>query len=349
MEKVLDIPLHHQKLPYWCWVAVSASIIHYYNKDDIQQCDLATRELTSDTESGVSQSCCPPRGDSPCDQPWYVGDVLKHYYFFHQLIDKPASFNVIKAEIDAGHPMVVRLEWEEGMNPNPAHFILLCGYAQKGGDDYIIIEDPAHSHSENDEVSGHHEYMYDDLFTHYIGTAETKWTHTYFTQPHKPSSDKENNEDEQNFDTSDTSDLDLTFLDDNSSTQNQQDTAKSKQKVHLLATKIAEIASEASDYYYETQEIAQDILTRVTVDDSGTALTNARNAGSLTYRAARELKKASRSLHRVHLLYAKVVNSKNQEEVNLYLQQLSKERTKIELAIKEMMNYKHEMDFMKED
>ncbi len=345
MEKILDIQLHHQKLAYWCWVAVSASIIHYYNKDDIQQCDLATRELTSDTRSGVSQSCCPPAADSPCDQPWYVGEVLKHYYFFNQLIDQPASFDDIKAEIDAGHPLVVRLEWQEGMNPNPAHFILLCGYAQKGGDDYVIIEDPAHSHLENDEVSGHHEYMYDDLFAHYIGTVETKWTHTYFTHPNPNPQPP----DEAVTDTPKTSEPEVTVLDDTSSNPTPQDTFKSKNKVHLLATKIAEIASEASNYYHETQEIAEEMLTKVRVDDDGTSLHNAKTAGSLAYRAARELKKASRSLHRVHLLYAKVLNSQSQEEVNLYLQQLSQERTRIELAIKEIMNYKHEIDFIKED
>ncbi len=344
MDKILDIQLHHQKLAYWCWVAVGTSIIHYYNEDDLQQCDLATRELTSDARSGVSKSCCPPTNNSSCDQPWYLGDVLKHYYLFHQFIAKPASFNEIQAEIDQGRPMVVRLEWEEGMNPNPAHFIIICGYAQKGGDNYVIIKDPAHSHLENDEGSGHHEYIYDDLFTHYIGTAQTKWTHTYFTQPNEHSSDESITKDDLT-NTSETPSS-AQHLENKLSTQ---DTSKSKNKVRSLAAKITEMASEASNYYHETQEIAQDILTNVTLDDGGTSLNNAKNAGSLAYRASRELKQASRALHRVHLLYAKVLDSQDQQEVNIYLQQLSKERTKIELAIKEIMNYKHEMDFVKED
>nr|MDJ0600218.1 hypothetical protein [Crocosphaera sp.] len=146
-----------------------------------------------------------------------------------------------------------------------------------------------------------------------------------------------------------TSDSDPNVLDDNLLMKDRLNLSKNKNKVRSLAAKITEMASEASNYYHETQEIAQDILTNVTLDDGGTSLNNAKNAGSLAYRASRELKQASRALHRVHLLYAKVLDSQDQQEVNIYLQQLSKERTKIELAIKEIMNYKHEMDFVKED
>ena len=325
-------------------MAVSASLIHYYNQEEIQQCELATRELTSDTRSGVSQSCCPPTNNSPCDQPWYVGDVLKHYYLFNQLIDQPATFDEIKAEIDQGHPLVVRLEWEEGLKHNPAHFIMICGYAQKAGDDYVIIEDPAHSHSEDDEVSGHHEYIYDDLFSHYIATTQTKWTHTYFTQPNPHKQPPPGKTTETTKTPNETTDPG-----DKSSQEKTQDLSKSENKVRLLAAKIAEMASEASNNYHETQEIAQDILTNVTLDDGGTSLNNAKNAGALAYRASRELKQTSRALHRVHLLSARVFDSQDQQEVNMYLQQISKERTRIELAIKEIMNYKHEMDFLKED
>lgn len=331
--EVLKFKLHHQELPYWCWVAVGGSIIHYYDKRDINQCDLATQELKISIDLGVSKSCCPPIKDSPCDQPWSVGDVLKHYSLFRDLITKPASFDQIKAEIDQKRPMVVRLEWQEGMKHNPAHFILLCGYVQKDGNNYVIIKDPGHDRSEEDDQESGHQYIYDDLFAHYIGTTETKWTHTYFTEPN-PNKQPHPGEVIDKI---------------TRPPKKPQDLSKSEEQVRLWAATIAEMASNGSKDYQETQETAQDIVTKINLEDGGVSLNNAKNAGSLAYSAARELKQTSRSLYRVLLLYAKVLDSQDQEEVNIYLQQVSKERTRIELAMQEIRKYKNEINLLKKD
>ncbi|NQZ64944.1 hypothetical protein, partial [Crocosphaera sp.] len=61
------------------------------------------------------------------------------------------------------------------------------------------------------------------------------------------------------------------------------------------------------------------------------------------------LKESSRALYRVDVLYTKVIDSQDPKEVNMYLQQMSKERTRVELALKEIMHCKHQMDVFKED
>ena len=211
-------------------------------------------------------------------------------------------------------------------------------------------------------MSGRHEYIYDDLISHYIGTTQTKWTHTYYTQPNPqlltedttntqtPSDSDPNLLDADKTDTQKKSDEKQNLVvDKKSSQQTSQDLLKSKNKVHLLATKIAEMASEASKHCYEGQEIAQDLLSRVSPNNGGTSLNNAKNAAGLAHQASRHLKESSRALYRVDVLYTKVIDSQDPKEVNMYLQQMSKERTRVELALKEIMHCKHQMDVFKED
>ena len=119
-----------------------------------------------------------PAGPGNIWDTWYSGSTCNVYGYLDQALSItgnlemswPASvpFAMIKAEIDAGSPVGVRVAWNNG----GAHFIAIKGYTEpQTGDSTIDIWDPQNGHSTQDFQSF--------PATYFSGGS---WTHTYFTQ-----------------------------------------------------------------------------------------------------------------------------------------------------------------------
>jgi hypothetical protein len=156
--KDLDFQMQKQEHSNWCWAAVSVSVDRFFDSGSSwQQCGMAHAELGLPCCEGTDQRCNKP-------------------FFLEQALDRvgrlkgspqpaPLSFSQIKLELDAGHPVGVRIEWNDGSG----HFVLITGYNETPGVQRLTIDDPFYDRS---RVS------YSGFLNRYQGSGA--WTGTFF-------------------------------------------------------------------------------------------------------------------------------------------------------------------------
>lgn len=158
-DNQLAFDCERQRQSQWCWAAVSVSISRYYRPASAwTQCALVSAELDQ-------PGCC--EDGRPCDEPWYLERALARVgHSDGGLAAGALSFPEIKAEIDAGRPIGVRIGWQGG----GGHFVVIEGYSREE-DGLLEVEDP---------LEGHAQVTRDALRHRYGGSGE--WTHTYRTR-----------------------------------------------------------------------------------------------------------------------------------------------------------------------
>jgi len=144
----------------WCWAATSTSVSHFYWLwSPWTQCKVANAEL------GRSD-CCNSSVPGPCNVPWYLDKALTRTNNFVSIMGQ-ATFQQVRAEIDAGKPVGARIGWNGG----GGHFMAIYGYSIVAGVEYFDIDDP---------IYGKSHLMVSDFANNYQGSGS--WTHTYFTK-----------------------------------------------------------------------------------------------------------------------------------------------------------------------
>jgi hypothetical protein len=147
----------------WCWAAVGVSVNRYFAPDS----NLSLRDLV-ETILNDPGAC---HRSSGLDQPAHLERVLRHLKVLKEPPRAGAlSFNDIRAQINAGLPVCVRVEWPD---LNSGHFVIIRGYAvTASGERWVDVADPAFGNST---------VPYDDFVNSYQGAGQ--WDYTFLVQP----------------------------------------------------------------------------------------------------------------------------------------------------------------------
>lgn len=157
----LAFTMQAQQQTQWCWSAVATSVSHFYDASSTwTQCAPANAELGETT-------CCQDGSSAACNRSWYLDLALDEVGHLDAWSSGAASFAGVRAEIDGGEPLGVRIGWSGG----GGHFLVIEGYLDDATDQ-VAVDDPWYGASD---------LAYSTLTTSYQGSGS--WTHSYRTQP----------------------------------------------------------------------------------------------------------------------------------------------------------------------
>jgi hypothetical protein len=126
----LGVELQPQEQTYWCWAAVVASIVAFFDpRDTATQCAVANAVLRRRT-------CCESGSSSDCNAEASLGRALDEAGHLAE-VHRTAEFANLQREIDAKRPMCGRIEWERGQG----HFLVIDGF-QQGAPEIVHVQDP---------------------------------------------------------------------------------------------------------------------------------------------------------------------------------------------------------------
>lgn len=159
--RILAFTMQTQQQTQWCWAAVATSTSLYYNPSSIwTQCKLVNAELGQTT-------CCTNGSTAACNQPWYLDNVLNTTGNLDAFSSGTMAFVDLRAEIDAGQPLGVRIGWSGG----GGHFVVIEGYKPGPAEQRVAIDDPWYGASD---------LTYTAFASSYRGSGS--WTHSYTTE-----------------------------------------------------------------------------------------------------------------------------------------------------------------------
>src|SRR5262249_39570096 len=181
----IGMGLQYQETTEWCWLAVAASVAHYYNRvTGITQCGLMTTIGHNINNGPVTVQCCPNR-EMLADHPSLSGvlsdpyttaaeECLENVGIPQQCIKSGGitdaldvggnnagyqgpnvSLQRIAAEVDAGRPVCVDITWPDGSS----HVVAIAGVLN----DLVLVLDPGH---------GETVIAYEDFPAQYFGGAK---------------------------------------------------------------------------------------------------------------------------------------------------------------------------------
>lgn len=142
----------------WCWAAVSSSVDHYFQPGSYStQCGIASQVIPG--------NCCehPDR----FDQPEMLQDALDAVGRLRGITGL-LTFDQLQAEINADHPVCIRIAWDDG----GAHYVALTGYqVLTSGVRTVDVADPFYANSTED---------FDMFPSYYHGGG--RWTASFLTK-----------------------------------------------------------------------------------------------------------------------------------------------------------------------
>ncbi len=126
----LGLAMEPQRNTEWCWAAVSASIARFYEtQSSWTQCAIVNLELGQTV-------CCAEGSASTCNRPFVLEAALALVDHLGRDFAGPLAFADITAEIDAGRPIGVCIDWTGG----GGHFVSIDGYSRE--DEMVEVRDP---------------------------------------------------------------------------------------------------------------------------------------------------------------------------------------------------------------
>ena len=147
----------------WCWAAVAATVARYFSESKFEQCDIAKKVLM------IQSDDCPDSTDKAAsfgDTLDILNKMLPRQLNNKALLGQPLRFDEIKAQIDSGRPVCVRIEWD---GDDGAHVVMISGYSSsKSGQQWLDISDPYYEDST---------VTYENFKDAYLDAG--KWTDTY--------------------------------------------------------------------------------------------------------------------------------------------------------------------------
>jgi len=153
-----------QREDMWCWVAVAASVDHYFDPTSTwSQCRIAGAVL------GKTTCCSDP--DS-CNQAGSLEDALRVVDNLKSVEDGPLAFDDVVKQLRLGRPVCVRIGWNE----DGGHFVAIRGCDPDAR--LVDVEDP---------LFPDWTIPYDELVSDYQGggnvPAGGTWTLTMLVRP----------------------------------------------------------------------------------------------------------------------------------------------------------------------
>lgn len=154
-----------QEQTQWCWAAVTASVVKYYDaQTSWKQCQIVNAELHL-------EDCCTAGSGADCNKSNGLAGPLARVMCLHQWkIGTSFPYQVLRNEIANARPLCFRIEWAGG----GGHFATIIGCLIIAGVEHVVIADP---------FFGYRQLSLNDLTLEYPGTDETgKWTDSYLTR-----------------------------------------------------------------------------------------------------------------------------------------------------------------------
>jgi hypothetical protein len=150
----------------WCWAAVAVSVNSFFTPSStLQQCGVASPVLKKEHMIGSVNCCADP---DHCNMAAFLQDALAFIGHLNKTVSGPLDFKTISAELDAGRPVGVRIQWSNGSG----HFILIDGARDfTSGAQEVHVEDPYYGPSY---------ILYGDLVNGY--QDDGFWSDTFFIQ-----------------------------------------------------------------------------------------------------------------------------------------------------------------------
>lgn len=160
----LNATVPDQQESQWCWCAIALGVHRFYEPAfNASQCEVAAIILQRD------DACADPK-NSAIDTPLGLGESLGRLGNFRgPRVDAALSFDEVRAEIDRGAPVGVRIQWH---GEDVGHFVLITGYLA-GLRPRLAIADPKFDDDERE---------YDAFVTAYLDRGA--WRNSYRTQSH---------------------------------------------------------------------------------------------------------------------------------------------------------------------
>lgn len=134
----MPFPIQTQLEVEWCWAAVAASVDNYFNPfASLPQCRIATNVLGKD-------ACSDPEASNISAT---LQKALKVVDRLRGIQARQLTFDELRGELDAGHPVCVRIAWHGG----GAHFVVISGYyVSPTGVRTVEVSDPWYPNSTRD-------------------------------------------------------------------------------------------------------------------------------------------------------------------------------------------------------
>lgn len=159
----MPFPMQTQQEDQWCWAAVAASVDTYFAPfASAPQCRIAAAVLGSGADT-----CSNPQNHN---KPGKLQDALYAIGRYRTTRLGALSFDDLRAEIDSGRPVCVRIAWSGG----GAHFVVLSGYHESTttGVRTVDVSDPLYPNSTR---------LFEQFPSAYHGGGD--WTATFFVNP----------------------------------------------------------------------------------------------------------------------------------------------------------------------
>jgi hypothetical protein len=148
----------------WCWAAVSASIAAYFDAGTAwSQCQVASAEWGG-------APCCTDGGSRACNRQNVLDGPLARVGHLRQLANGYLAPNAVAAEMRAGLPLPIRVQWASG----GGHFVAINGIRMTGAGVQLMVTDP---------IYGQSVVLGDALLHNGYLSAGGRWTHSYTVQP----------------------------------------------------------------------------------------------------------------------------------------------------------------------
>jgi len=123
--KELNVSLHRQETPVWCWAASIAMVVGYFQGRSLEDCDVLS---AYDRQSGGPGQCC---GNPRCirgGQPGEMEYILGRVFGVHGVKKGAIPFNEVVSNIDDNKPLIVQLM----SSPTSGHVVVVSGYRYPG-------------------------------------------------------------------------------------------------------------------------------------------------------------------------------------------------------------------------
>lgn len=162
-DSISKFVIQLQKQDLWCWAAVTASVVAFYNGSKEAQCAIAAAVLPAPND------CC--KDDlASCNKEWNLDQPLRKYGVYKYRRNSSIGFEDLQAEIKEGRPLCCRIGWKG----KGGHFVVVGGWSvdQTSEQRYIDVYDPA--------LGVYTSTTYDNFCTAYVSEGD-QWTHSYFT------------------------------------------------------------------------------------------------------------------------------------------------------------------------
>jgi len=171
-RNVLPYHIEPQEQSAWCWAAVAASTVRYYdpgNKALAMQCKVA--------DLCLDRNVLPPHVDTCCGAPWDANLLCELKKALDRVgtndgqVKSPLAFDDVVAAIDRGQPVAIAVTWKAS---SATHFAVIRGYCATDNRKFFAIADPWDFGTVN-----YHDA--DEFLSNYLGHPST-WDESYLTK-----------------------------------------------------------------------------------------------------------------------------------------------------------------------